>query len=101
MNQLLSNRYVLRVIYYPWILLPYPVRKVVTAAGIWSFLLLRRLKRTDRRTDATPVKKLFTLSFWGVPRVDAAAYTPYLNRSGSYRVGRGGRLGRSLHEKPK
>ena len=65
----------LRVIYYPWILLPYPVRKVVTAAGIWSFLLLRRLKRTDRRTDATPVKKLFTLSFWGVPRVDAAAYT--------------------------
>ncbi|PKB78841.1 MAG: hypothetical protein BZY88_16390 [SAR202 cluster bacterium Io17-Chloro-G9] len=68
MNWLLTNRILLKGIWLPWILLPYPIRKPVTCAGIWV-LLLKRALGTHRQQELTPTKKLFTLSFWGVPRI--------------------------------
>ena len=69
LTSLLTNRILLRAIWLPWILLPYPLRKRATSAGIWGLLRLKRAMRIERQHDPTPTKKLFTLSFWGVPRI--------------------------------
>ena len=74
---LLTNRWLLRAIWLPWILLPYPLRKRATTAGLWA---LRSLKRPsgkpgqNEQPAPTPAKKLFTLSFWGVPRIVPEKY---------------------------
>ena len=73
-TRLSTNRYMLRVVYYPWILLPYPVRRLVASAGIWGLQLLRRTRGTHRRQELTPPDKMFALSFWGVPDVDTTDY---------------------------
>ena len=68
----------LRAIWLPWILMPYPLRKRATSAGIWSVLLLKRSTGVDRsqgQDTPTPTKKLFTLSFWGVPRITPEEFT--------------------------
>ena len=75
---LLTNRILLRGIWLPWILLPYPLRKNVTSAGIRAVLLLKRVPgvRPKQRQDTpTPTKKLFTLSFWGAPRITPEEFT--------------------------
>lgn len=69
---LLTNRWLLRAIWLPWIMLPYPLRKRATIAGIWALRSLKRPsgnRRKQGRYAPTPTKKLFTLSFWGVPRI--------------------------------
>ena len=75
MTRLLTNRMLLRTIWLPWILLPYPLRKQVTSAGIWMLLLLKRAMGIQRQHAPTPTTKLFTLSFWGVPRITPEQFT--------------------------
>ena len=75
MTQVLTNRMLLRAIWLPWILLPYPLRKRVTIAGIWGILLLERAMGTQRQQAPTPTKKIFTLSFWGIPRITPGQFT--------------------------
>ncbi len=74
---LLTNRWLLRAIWLPWIMLPLPVRKRATTAGIWALRSLKRPVgdlRPRERQAPTPPKKLFTLSFWGVPRISPERY---------------------------
>ncbi len=73
-TRLSTNRYLLRVTYYPWILLPYPARKLVTSAAVWALLQVKRVSGVNRRTALTQEEKLFSLSFWGVPRLAASDY---------------------------
>ncbi len=75
LTRLLTNRMLLRAIWLPWILLPYSLRKRATSAGIWGLLLLKRATGVQRRHAPTPTKNLFTLSFWGVPRVAPEQFT--------------------------
>ena len=75
MTRLLTNRILLRAIWLPWILLPYPLRKWVTSSGIWALLLLKRAMGVQRRNAPTPTRNLFTLSFWGVPRIAPERFT--------------------------
>jgi len=75
LTRLSTNRIVMRAIWLPWILLPYPLRKRATSAGIWALLLLKRAMGVQRRHAPTPTKNLFTLSFWGVPRIAPEQFT--------------------------
>ena len=69
-----SSRRGLRLFYYPWIVLPYPLRRIAAACFIVSVLLFKKLLRVERQNALTPMEKLGTLSFWGVPEVDLASY---------------------------
>ena len=73
-TRLSTSRPFLLAIYYPWIALPYPLRKVATVAGIWLLQLMRRVRRVHRRQSPTPPERMFTLSFWWVPRVSESDY---------------------------
>ena len=73
-TRLSTNRHLLRAIYFPWILLPYPVRRVVTIGGVWALQTLRRARRVHRQSSPTAPEKMFTLSFWGVPNIDQDEY---------------------------
>ncbi len=75
LTSLLTNRILLKAIWAPWIILPYPVRKRVTTDGIRSLLYLKRVMGIYRQADLTPPKKIFTLSFWGVPRLDPELFS--------------------------
>ena len=72
---LANNRYFLRGVYYPWVSIPYRARRVVTRAGIWGLLRVKHARGVHRRQEVTPPNKLFELSFWGIPDVDADSYT--------------------------
>ena len=74
-TSLLTNRILLKAIWAFWIILPYPVRKRVTTDGIRTLLYLKRVIRIYRQTGLTPPKKIFTLSFWGVPRLDPELFS--------------------------
>lgn len=74
-TRLSTNRYLLRIIYYPWIVLPYPARRLVSIAGVWFLQYISRLRGTRRQQDLTPSEKLFDLSFWGVPHLDPSGYS--------------------------
>lgn len=76
-----TNRLFLRAMYYPWILLPYSMRRVVTAVGIWWILLWKRAMGIERREHLTSPNKMFTLSYWGVPRVSPATYALQIDGS--------------------
>ena len=69
-----SSRRGLRLLYYPWRALPYPLRRLGTALFIVLVLLLKRLFRVDRQNAITPTDELGTLSFWGVPDIDVESY---------------------------
>ena len=75
LTRLLTNRILLRAIWLPWILLPYPFRKRATSAGIWAVLLLSRARGIQGQDALTPTKLLFPLSFWGVPVVASEQFT--------------------------
>lgn len=79
LSRLATNRFILRAIYYPWIALPYPARRVVTMAGIWCLLRLRQIRRITSKHEITPLNKLFALSFWGVPEVELGDYKLTIN----------------------
>jgi DMSO/TMAO reductase YedYZ molybdopterin-dependent catalytic subunit len=69
-----SNLRSLRILYYIWVAFPYPLRRVVTALFIIGVLLMKKLWRVDNQNALTPMGKLGTLSFWGVPEVDLETY---------------------------
>lgn len=69
-----SSRRGLRILYYPWRSLPYPLRRLGTALFIVLVLLLKRLFRVDRQNAITPTEKLGNLSFWGIPEMDVENY---------------------------
>ena len=73
-NRLLTSRLFLRAVYYPWIALPYPARRLAVSAGIWVFLLMKRARGIHRRRGLTSADRMFTLSFWGVPSVNPSEY---------------------------
>ena len=75
LTRLSTNRIVLRAIWLPWILLPYALRKRATTSGIWALLLLKRALGVQRGHAQTPTKNLFSLSFWGVPRIAPEQFT--------------------------
>ena len=75
LTSLLTNRILLKAIWVLWIILPYPVRKRVTTDGVRTLLYLKRVMGIYRQADLTPPKKIFTLSFWGVPRLDPEQFS--------------------------
>jgi len=75
LTSLLTNRILIKAIWVLWIILPYPVRKRVTTDGIRTLLYLKRVMGIYRQADLTPPKKIFILSFWGVPRLDPEQFS--------------------------
>ena len=75
LTSLLTNRMLLKAIWVLWIILPYPVRKRVTTDGIRTLLYLKRVMGIYRQADLTLPKKIFTRSFWGVPRLDPEQFS--------------------------
>ncbi len=75
MRRTLSSRRFVRSVFRVWITFPYPLRKPLTAFGILSILALKKATGVNRRTGLTPESRLGTLSFWGVPEVDAESYS--------------------------
>lgn len=73
--RLSTDRRFLRVLYYVWIVFPYPIRRPLTSLVILSILGMKRLAGINRRNALTPTRKLLGLSFWGVPPVAAQGYT--------------------------
>ena len=73
-SRLLTNRYLVRAIIYPWLTLPRPARGAVTVAGLWWLHKWRRARGIHKRDMPTSIPKMFSLSFWGVPHIDAGEY---------------------------
>lgn len=69
-----GNRWALRVLYYPWRVLPYPLRRLVTAGSIRLTLWVKRVLKVDSQDALTTMNQLGTLSFWGVPEIAVADY---------------------------
>ena len=69
------KRKTLRFMYYVFIILPYPLRRVGAAAYILQALAFKRLLGVERQEELTPLDEVGTLSFWGVPEVDAHSST--------------------------
>ncbi len=69
------KRATLKVSYYAFIVLPYPLRRVATAAFIIVVLAIKRLTGVEKRNELTPLDDVGTLSFWGVPEVDVHSFT--------------------------
>ena len=71
----LAKRFLLRFGHILFIVQPDPLRRVTTAAYIASVLQLKRILGVERLTQPTPMDEVGTLSFWGVPAVDAETFT--------------------------
>ena len=71
----LLKRIILRLSYYAFIVLPYPLRKVATLLYILTVLAIKKLAGVENQNELTPLDEVGTLSFWGVPRVDAHSAT--------------------------
>ena len=69
------KRITLRLSHYTFIILPYPLRRVATAAFILAVLAVKRLTGVERRNELTPLEEVGTLSFWGAPKVDVNSFT--------------------------
>ena len=69
------KRVLIRLAYSIFIVQPYPLRRVTTAVYIASVLQLKRILGVERQTEPTPMDEVGTLSFWGVPTVDAETFT--------------------------
>ena len=74
-TRLKTNRHLLRLAYYPWVVLPRRPRRAASIAGVWWLQVFKRARGIHRRLEPTPPSKMFSLSFWGVPQVDVATYT--------------------------
>ena len=70
-----GSRTALRAMYYPWRVLPYPLRRGATALFIVLVLASKKLFRVDAQNDLTPTDLLGSLSYWGVPEIDLDQYT--------------------------
>lgn len=69
------KRTTIRLAYYVFIILPYPLRRVASAIYILQALALKKLLGVERQTELTPLEEVGTLSFWGVPSVDVHSTT--------------------------
>ncbi len=69
-----GNRWSLRVCYYPWRALPYPLRRLVTAGYILLSLGFKKMLKVDSQDALTAMDRLGTLSFWGVPEIAVEDY---------------------------
>ncbi len=69
------KRTTLKLSYYTFIILPYPLRRVATAAFIISVLAMKRLTGVERQNELTSLEEVGTLSFWRVPKVDVNSFT--------------------------
>ncbi len=69
------KRVTLKLFYYVFIILPYPLRRLATAGFIVVTLAAKRLTGVEGQNDLTPLEDMGTLSFWGVPRVDVDAFS--------------------------
>lgn len=69
------KRATLRLSYYAFIVLPYPLRRVATAMFVLTALAMKKLTGVEQRNELTPLDDVGTLSFWGVPRMDAHSGT--------------------------
>ncbi|MCH7811382.1 MAG: molybdopterin-dependent oxidoreductase [Chloroflexi bacterium] len=69
------KRFTLKFTYYVFIILPYPLRRVASAAFIIATLGVKKLTGVERQNELTPLDEVGTLSFWGVPDVDTGAAT--------------------------
>jgi DMSO/TMAO reductase YedYZ molybdopterin-dependent catalytic subunit len=69
------KRATLRLSYYAFIILPYPLRRVAAAAFIIVALAMKKLTGVEKRNELTPQDEAGTLSFWGVPKVDVHSFT--------------------------
>ena len=71
----LLKRATLRLSYYAFIILPYPLRRVATVLFILTARAMKKLTGVEDQNELTPLDEVGTLSFWGVPRVDAHSAT--------------------------
>ncbi|MEE8138737.1 MAG: molybdopterin-dependent oxidoreductase [Thermoanaerobaculia bacterium] len=69
------KRTTLKLSYYTFIILPYPLRRLASAAFIISVLAMKRLTGVERQNELTPLEEVGTLSFWRVPKVDVHSFT--------------------------
>jgi DMSO/TMAO reductase YedYZ molybdopterin-dependent catalytic subunit len=69
------KRATLRLSYYAFIILPYPLRRVASAAFIIVALAMKRLTGVETRNELTPLEEVGTLSFWRVPKVAVRSFT--------------------------
>ena len=75
LTRILTNRILLKAMWAIWIILPYPLRRRVTTQAIRVVIYLKRIMGTGRQVELTPRKRIFTLSFWGVPRLDPERFS--------------------------
>ncbi len=69
------KRATLKLSYYAFIVLPYPIRRAATAVFIMAVLAMKRLTGVEKQNELTPLDEVGTLSFWGVPKVDVRSFT--------------------------
>ncbi len=69
------KRTTLRLSYYTFIILPYPLRRLASAAFIIWALAMKRLTGVERQNELTPLEEVGTLSFWRVPKLDVRSFT--------------------------
>ena len=74
MIRMTTSRWFLRVMYYLWVVFPYPLRKPLTAAVILGVLGAKVVTGVNRRRGLTPPRQLGSLSFWGIPQVSLDEY---------------------------
>lgn len=73
------KRAILKLLYYVFIVLPYPLRRVASAGFIVAVLAMKKLVGVEKRNDPTPLDEVGTNSFWGVPKLDVSLFTLSIN----------------------
>ncbi len=69
------KRVTLKLSYYLFIILPYPLRRLATAAFIIVVLAAKKVAGVEKQSELTPLEEVGTLSFWGVPELEAHLFT--------------------------
>ena len=69
------RRVLLLLEYYAFIVLPYPLRRVMVAGYVFVMLRFKRWFGVEEQHELTPLDEVGTLSFWGVPDVNLETYT--------------------------
>jgi DMSO/TMAO reductase YedYZ molybdopterin-dependent catalytic subunit len=69
------KRATLKLFYYVFIILPYPLRRLATAGFIVVALAVKKVAGVEKQNELTPLDEVGTLSFWGVPAVDVGTFT--------------------------
>ncbi len=64
----------LRILYRIFISIPYPLRRILVILFIIWTLTKKNLTGVNRMNELTPLEKMKSLSFWGVPSIDASDF---------------------------